>query len=91
MTDTVCSSRRKIVIGGEFMPAAVVRSRLLSLDYSHIEYVLGCMSRTTTKINNIKQYLLTTLYNAPVTIGHYYTAEANYDMYGCAQEAYAAD
>lgn len=91
MTDTVCSSRRKIVIGGEFMPAAVVRSRLLSLDYSHIEYVLGCMSRTTTKINNIKQYLLTTLFNAPVTIGHYYTAEANYDMYGCAQEAYAAD
>jgi uncharacterized protein YdaT len=91
MTDTVCSSRRKIVIGGEFMPAAVVRSRLLSLDYSHIEYVLGCMSRTTTKINNIKQYLLTTLYNAPATIGHYYTAEANYDMYGCAQEAYAAD
>lgn len=53
------------------MPAAVVRSRLLSLDYSHIEYVLGCMSRTTTKINNIKHYLLTTLYNAPVTIGHY--------------------
>ena len=91
MTDTVCSSRRKIVIGGEFMPAAVVRSRPLSLDYSHIEYVLGCMSRTTTKINNIKHYLLTTLYNAPVTIGHYYTAEANYDMYGCAQEAYAAD
>ena len=85
MTDTVCSSRRKIVIGGEFMPAAVVRSRLLSLDYSHIEYVLGCMSRTTTKINNIKHYLLTTLYNAPVTIGHSYTAEANYDMYGCAQ------
>ena len=91
MTDTVCSSRRKIVIGGEFMPAAVVRSRLLSLDFSHIEYVLGCMSRTTKKINNIKQYLLTTLFNAPVTIGHYYTAEANYDMYGCAQEAYAAD
>jgi uncharacterized protein YdaT len=91
MTDTVCSSRRKIVIGGEFMPAAVVRSRLLSLDYSHIEYVLGCMSRTTTKINNIKHYLLTTLYNAPVTIGHYYTAEANYDMYVCAQEAFAAD
>lgn len=87
MTDTVCSSRRKIVIGGEFMPAAVVRSRLLSLDFSHIEYVLGCMSRTTKKINNIKQYLLTTLFNAPVTIGHYYTAEANYDMYGCAQEA----
>ena len=87
MTDTVCSSRRKIVIGGEFMPAAVVRSRLLSLDFSHIEYVLGCMSRTTKKINNIKQYLLTTLFNAPVTIGHYYTAEANYDMYGCAQGA----
>ena len=80
-----------IIIGKDLMPAAVVRSRLLSLDYSHIEYVLECMGKNTTKVKNIKQYLLAALYNAPVTIGHYYTAEANYDMYGCAQEAYAAD
>ena len=86
MTDTVYKSRRKIIIEGEFMPSAVVRSRLLSLDYSHIEYVLECMSRTAKKISNIKQYLLATLYNAPVTIGYYYTAEVNYDLYGSDRE-----
>ena len=85
MADTVCASRRKILVGGEFMPAAVVRSRLLSLDYSHVEYVFACMKKITKKIGNIKQYLLASLYNAPATIGHYYAAEANYDLYGSDQ------
>ena len=57
------------------------------MDYSHIEYVLECMGKNTTKVKNIKQYLLAALYNAPVTIGHYYAAEANYDLYGYAAEA----
>ena len=87
MTDTVCKSRRNIIIGKDLMPAAVVRSRLLSLDYSHIEYVLECMGKNTTKVKNIKQYLLAALYNAPVTIGHYYAAEANYDLYGSDRES----
>lgn len=87
MTDTVCKSRRNIIIGKDLMPAAVVRSRLLSLDYSHIEYVLECMGKNTTKVKNIKQYLLAALYNAPVTIGHYYAAEANYDLYGSGRES----
>ena len=82
MTDTVCSSRHEIRIGGDNKPAAVVKSRLLGLDYSHIEYVMECMNKNTTKIHDIKQYLLTALYNAPATIGHYYSAEANYDLYG---------
>ena len=82
MTDTVCSSRHEIRIGGDHKPAAVVKSRLLGLDYSHIEYVMECMNKNTTKIHDIKQYLLTALYNAPATIGHYYSAEANYDLYG---------
>ena len=87
MTDTVCKSRRNIIIGKDLMPAAVVRSRLLSLDYTHIEYVLECMGKNTTKVKNIKQYLLAALYNAPVTIGHYYAAEANYDLYGSGRES----
>ena len=54
----------------------------MKLNYSHIEYVLFCLNRNTTKVGNIKAYLLTALYNAPATINSYYQAEVNHDMYG---------
>lgn len=82
MLETVCSTRKTIRIGGEDFPAEVVKSRFMKLSQFHIEYVFDCISRNTTKVYNIKSYLLTTLYNAPATMGHYYTAEVNHDMYG---------
>jgi len=80
--ETVCTSRKTIRIGGEDFPAEVVKSRFMKLGQFHVEYVFDCISKNTTKIYNIKAYLLTTLYNAPVTMGHYYTAEVNHDLYG---------
>ena len=82
MLDTVCSSKRLIRIGGEEMPKDIVKSRLLKLNSEHIRYVLDCMGENTTRVRNIRQYLLTTLYNAPVTISNYYSALVNHDMYG---------
>ena len=49
---------------------------------SHLEYVIGCMKETTTKITNIKAYMITALYNAPTTINHFYQQEVQHDMYG---------
>ena len=54
----------------------------MKLDSSHIEFVLDCMQENTTKVRNIKQYLKAVLFNAPSTIGNYYTALVNHDMYG---------
>ena len=71
-----------IRIAGTEKPVALVKSRFMKLNYSHIEYVLFCLNRNTTKIGNIKAYLLTALYNAPATINSYYQAEVNHDMYG---------
>lgn len=51
-----------------------------NLDYSHVEYVLHCMEGNTSKIKNIKKYLLAALFNAPSTINGYYRAEVNHDM-----------
>lgn len=82
IVDTVCSSRRMIRIAGDDYPAQVVKSRFLKLDSSHIRYVLSSMSDNTTYIRNIKKYLLAALYNAPATIGNYYSALVNHDMYG---------
>ena len=82
MLETVCSSKKTIRIGGEDKPAEVVKSRLMKLDQFHIEYVLDALGKNTTEVRNIKSYLLTTLYNAPGTIGNYYKAMVNHDMCG---------
>ena len=80
--EVVCVPRKTIRIAGEEYPYNLVKSKFLKLNSSHLEYVIGCMERNTTKIANIKAYLITALYNAPNTINHYYTAEVNHDMYG---------
>lgn len=78
--DTVCSGKQHIRIAGEDLPAETVRSRFMKLDSGHVEYVLESLGNTTVKIRNIRQYLLTALYNAPVTIGSYYQQEVRHDM-----------
>ncbi len=79
LVDTVCSNRSTIRIAGDSKPFAVVKSKLMKLEYSHIQYVLDCLDKNGTEIRNIKQYLLATLYNAPLTISNYYTAMFNND------------
>lgn len=82
MVDTVCSRRETIRIAGDDYPAEAVKSRFLKLNSSHIEYVLDRMRENTTYIRNIKKYLLAALYNAPLTIGSYYTSLVSHDLYG---------
>ena len=82
MLEVVCANRKTIrVAGGEF-PHEVVKARFLKLNSEHIQFVLDCMKENTTKVRNIKQYLLTVLYNAPTTISSYYSALVNHDLYG---------
>ena len=82
MVETVCTKRKYTRVAGSDFPHEVVKSRLLKLNSEHIRFVMDCMKQNTTKIRNIKQYLLATLFNAPTTIGNYYTALVNHDMYG---------
>ena len=80
MLDTICSKRSYIRIAGDDKPAAVVRSQFMKLDHMHIEYVLDCLKKNKSKVRNIKQYLLATLYNAPMTMKSYMQAWVNNDM-----------
>ena len=80
IVDVVGSTASTIRIGKEVLPAETVKRRFLQLDSSHIEYVINSLKQTTTKINNIRAYLLTALYNAPVTIGPYYSAAVRHDF-----------
>ena len=82
LVDTCCSRRAYIRIASDDKPAAVVKSQLMKLDSEHIQFVLDCFRENTTKVRNIRQYLLAALYNAPITIDGYYTALVHHDMYG---------
>ena len=82
MLDAVCSTSPTIRINGEDMPQQVVKSRFLKLNSSHIEYVLQAMNENPSAIRNIRAYLLTALYNAPLTMDNYYSALVNHDLYG---------
>lgn len=82
MLDAICSSSKTIRINGEDMPQEVVKSRFLKLNSSHIEYVFHAMENCPSDIRNIRAYLLTTLYNAPITMDNYYTALVNHDFHG---------
>ncbi len=82
IVETVMCKNDKILIASNWYPASLVKKKFLMLTYSHIEYVLHCMRGNTTKVKNIKKYLLAALFNAPSTMNGYYQAEVNHDMPG---------
>ena len=82
--ETVCSTRSRIRVAGNDYPAEVVRSKLLKLNSEHIRFVMDCLKQNTTRIRNIRQYLLSMLFNAPSTMNSYYTALVAHDLAGAA-------
>ena len=78
--ETVLSKNEEITIAGDVYPKNLVKSKFLKLNYSHVEYVINCLGKNTTKVRNIKSYLLASLFNAGSTISSYYRAEVNHDM-----------
>lgn len=82
MVEAVCSRKETLRVAGNDFPQAVVKSRLLKLDREHIVFVFDGLKENTTQVRNMKQYLLTVLYNAPATIENHYAAQVNHDLYG---------
>lgn len=80
MTECACATK-PVRIHGQEMPAEIVKSRMLKIGSEHIQYVFDCLARITTKIGNIKAYLLTVLYNAPTTISNYYSTLVRHQMH----------
>ena len=63
-------------------PHELVKSKFMKINSDHIEYIIDCVCMNTTKVNNIKQYLLAAIFNAPNTIGSYFATKVNHDLYG---------
>ena len=77
--EVLTSNAPTIRIGSENIPTPKVQDRFRKLTFEHVAYVMDALRETTTKIWNIRAYLLTALYNAPITIGPYYAAAVRHD------------
>ncbi len=80
--DVVCVPRKAVRVGKEDYPYQLVKAKFLKLNSQHLEYVIECMQNTGTKIGNMKAYMITSLYNAPNTLNHYYQQEVKQDAFG---------
>ena len=78
--DVLCSTAETVRIGNENVPTPKVQERYRRLDFEHVTYVMDSLRETTAKIKNIRGYLLTALYYAPITIGPYYAAAVRHDF-----------
>ena len=82
IVEVLCSKRETITIASDTHPIEQVKKRFESIDSGHIEYILECLDKNTSDIRNIKQYLLSVIFNAPQTMDNYYTAVVKHDLYG---------
>ena len=80
LVDTVCSHRKMIRIAGDDKPFEVVKGQLMKLNSDHLRYVLMCLKENTTQVRNMRQYLLASLYNAPMTMHSSYAARVQHDL-----------
>ena len=74
------STAAAIRLGKDQIPIEIIKERFCQLNQMHVAYVLDSLRTTTTQINNIKAYLLTALYNAPMTMGFFYAAQVRHDV-----------
>ena len=75
-----CVLGADLKIGGRKIPHSMIQSRFEKYDRFTMEYVLGSLSDNTTDVKNVKQYLLTTLYNAPVTMENHLSLMVQHDL-----------
>ena len=78
--EVVHTQRRSIRLCGEEKNAELVRTHFLQLTRDHLQYVLESMKVNTTRVRDIKQYLLAALYNAPLTLNSHYAAQVSHDF-----------
>lgn len=68
MLDILCTTKTHIKIGTKDVPVEAVKNRFMKLNIFHIAYVIDSIKYNTTKIHNIKAYLLTSLYRSLDTL-----------------------
>lgn len=80
IVEVMCSNRKTIRIASDDKPIEIVKSSFMKLNSEHIRFVLDAFKENTTDVRNVKQYLLTAIYNAPYTIDAHFSAKVRHDQ-----------
>lgn len=80
IADVLSGDAEYYVIGGVKKNPELVKEQFRNINYSHVAYVIDSLKSNTTTIRNIRQYLITALYNAPLTIDAHYESQVNHDL-----------
>lgn len=80
MADAICNGRSDVRLGDRTISHNNIQSRFLKMNILDMQYVLDCISHNTTEVKNTRAYLLSTLYNAPLTRRTHYQLKAQHDM-----------
>ena len=68
LVDICCSKSKTINISGIEIPHEIVVERFRGLELKHLKYVFNSLDHNVkSKVRNVKQYLIVSLYNATVT------------------------
>ena len=82
MLDVMVSKKGTFRINGEEIPAYDLRLRFMKLKTDHISYVVRSLNYNTTQIVNMRNYMLTALYNSYGTMEQSWISRIRHDMYG---------
>lgn len=72
MNEVLCSNIEYIAINGNNVSLNLVKSIFLKVGSSHIQYVVNVINNYNNKISNMKNFIITTLYNSVLTLDAYY-------------------
>ena len=69
MVEMVCCQSRTLTISKVEQPIGLVRKRVRQVDYWIMQYILNSLEATSTEPQDPKAYIMTVIFNAPVTKG----------------------
>jgi len=80
MVDVVCSKSPYVLINHESFPHEIVKSRFLQINTTHIEYIHLALRENTSKVRNIRAFLITTIYRSAETADNWISAKVRHDL-----------
>ena len=78
--DVLAFPKKSYKVNGEEIPRARVQERFHKINFFVMKYILESLENSTTEMKNVRAMLITTMYNAPITIETYYDAKARHDL-----------
>ena len=81
MAEIMTSRKRNQMVNGELKPTKHVADRLKEIDADMLKYVIDSIKVSPNPVSNTRSYMLTALYNAPVTYQTHLDMTVRHDMH----------